>query len=266
MLTARKLVQSKLRDVENSLRGILRGFGLKVGKTTPRTFAARIRELVAGHANLQTIARALLSVRTVLLRELDAFEKQVRCMGARGCKGQAVDVDAGCRADRGAHLCIRHRRSGAVQIVETSRATFRAHAEEVSVRRDRSHRPDQQDRGRLGAHRSLPGRPRHADQASQGLPRAQELGDADRQASRAIARRRWRWRANSRWSCIACSPMRQRLTPPLSPRPWPRQPNEGENSKVFGRVTTPAFPKRSPFAGTMDRSGRHPGCGIRPRH
>jgi transposase len=27
-LTARKLVQSKLRDVENSLRGILCGFGL----------------------------------------------------------------------------------------------------------------------------------------------------------------------------------------------------------------------------------------------
>lgn len=34
MLTARKLVQSKLLDLENSLRGILRGFGLKVGKTT----------------------------------------------------------------------------------------------------------------------------------------------------------------------------------------------------------------------------------------
>jgi len=30
LLTARKLVQSKLHDVENSLRGILRGFGLKV--------------------------------------------------------------------------------------------------------------------------------------------------------------------------------------------------------------------------------------------
>jgi transposase len=28
LLTARKLVQSKLRDMENSLRGILRGFGL----------------------------------------------------------------------------------------------------------------------------------------------------------------------------------------------------------------------------------------------
>jgi transposase len=39
VLTARKLVQSKLRDVENSLRGILRGFGLKVRATTPKRFA-----------------------------------------------------------------------------------------------------------------------------------------------------------------------------------------------------------------------------------
>src|SRR5207302_4120909 len=35
-LTARKLVQSKLRDIENSLRGMLRGVGLKVGATTER--------------------------------------------------------------------------------------------------------------------------------------------------------------------------------------------------------------------------------------
>lgn len=57
MLTARELVQSKLRDVENSLRGILRGFGLKVGKTTSRRFGSRIRELVAGHPNLKTVPR-----------------------------------------------------------------------------------------------------------------------------------------------------------------------------------------------------------------
>src|SRR5579872_1326302 len=53
LLTARKLIQSKLLDVEMSLRGILRGFGLKVGTTTPRRFAARIRELVAGQATLE---------------------------------------------------------------------------------------------------------------------------------------------------------------------------------------------------------------------
>src|ERR1700722_4504316 len=78
MLTARKLVQSKLRDVENHLRGILRGFGLKVGHTTARSFAVRIRELVEGQANLETIAQALLAVHAVLLREFNGFEKRVR--------------------------------------------------------------------------------------------------------------------------------------------------------------------------------------------
>ena len=79
-LTARKLVQSKLRDVENSLRGILRGFGLKVGKTTEREFAGRIRELVADHPCLQSIGDALLSVREALRKEFTAFEKQTRKM------------------------------------------------------------------------------------------------------------------------------------------------------------------------------------------
>jgi transposase len=77
LLTARKLVQSKLLDVENSLRGILRGFGLKVGKTTKQTFAGRIEELVAGHPHLQMIAKAL---RAVLRTEFAAFEKQTRRM------------------------------------------------------------------------------------------------------------------------------------------------------------------------------------------
>ena len=80
VLTARKLVQTKLQDVENSLRGILRGFGLKVGKTTDKSFAGRIQELVKGHPSLETIGEALLSVRSVLLREFNAFEKRVRAM------------------------------------------------------------------------------------------------------------------------------------------------------------------------------------------
>src|SRR5436190_1677751 len=62
LLTARKLVQSKLHDMEMSLRGILRGFGLKVGVTTPRRFAGRIRELVAGHPTLEMITQSLLPV------------------------------------------------------------------------------------------------------------------------------------------------------------------------------------------------------------
>jgi transposase len=78
LLTARKLVQSKLLDIENSLRGILRGFGLKVGKTTAGKFAGRIRELVAGHPMLEKIAKTLLSVRQVLLQEFNTLDKLVR--------------------------------------------------------------------------------------------------------------------------------------------------------------------------------------------
>ena len=80
ILTARKLVETKLHDVEMSLRGILRGFGLKVGKTTPTRFASRIRELVSGHANLQVIADSLLAIHEVSLREFKGFEKRVRTM------------------------------------------------------------------------------------------------------------------------------------------------------------------------------------------
>jgi transposase len=80
LLTARKLVQSKLFDVEMSLRGILRGFGLKVGPATPRRFAGRIKELVAGLATLEVVAAALLAAHAVLLREFAGLEKRVRTM------------------------------------------------------------------------------------------------------------------------------------------------------------------------------------------
>ena len=86
VLTARKLVQSKLLDVENHLRGVLRGFGLKVGKTTNLSFARRVRELAANHASLEMIAEALLSIHAVLLREFKAFEKQVRSMARHDAK------------------------------------------------------------------------------------------------------------------------------------------------------------------------------------
>ena len=80
MLAARKLVDQKLKDVEMSLRGLLRGSGLKVGRTTPTRFADRIKELVSGNATLQIIAESLLAVHQVLLREFKSFEKRVRIM------------------------------------------------------------------------------------------------------------------------------------------------------------------------------------------
>jgi transposase len=80
MLTARKLVQKQLLETESSLRGILRGFGLKVGKTTRVLFEGRIRELIAGDPSLEIVASALLSVRSTLRREFDGFERRLRTM------------------------------------------------------------------------------------------------------------------------------------------------------------------------------------------
>jgi transposase len=80
VLSGRKLLQTKLLDVQNSLRGILRGFGLKVGKTTERSFAGRITELVAGHPGLEAVAKGLLAAHAVLLREFNVLDRQVTKM------------------------------------------------------------------------------------------------------------------------------------------------------------------------------------------
>lgn len=80
VLTARKLLQTKLYDIDSSLRGILRGFGLKVGKTTPRTFSSRVRELVEGHPTLELIAASVLKVRDVLAVEFAGLERRLRAL------------------------------------------------------------------------------------------------------------------------------------------------------------------------------------------
>jgi transposase len=98
ILTTRRFVDSKLHDIEMSLRGILRGFGLKIGKTTPITFAGRVKELVNGHPNLQVVADALLAVREVLLREFRAFEKRVRTMARHDERAKLLMTTTGVGA------------------------------------------------------------------------------------------------------------------------------------------------------------------------
>src|SRR4051812_24615757 len=88
LLVGRKLLQSKLRDVELSIRGILRGFGLKVGEVSKGRFAARIRELVAGQAMLETVTGAMLRAREALLAEFMRLHRRMLAI---------VCADAVCR-------------------------------------------------------------------------------------------------------------------------------------------------------------------------
>src|ERR671932_614758 len=55
LLVGRKQLQAKMRDVELSLRGLLRGFGLKVGEVSKGRFAAPRCALVARHGMLDAI-------------------------------------------------------------------------------------------------------------------------------------------------------------------------------------------------------------------
>jgi transposase len=77
LLVARKQLQHKLTDIELSMRGILRGFGLKVGHVTDKSFETRIRKLVTGHAMLEQIVDAMLAARATLLEQFNKLHKAV---------------------------------------------------------------------------------------------------------------------------------------------------------------------------------------------
>jgi transposase len=88
LLVARKQLLNRVLDIETSIRGILRGFGLKVGAVPRGGFDARIRELAAGQAMLEQIVDAMLAVRTTLRAQFNVLHKAVLAI---------VREDAVCR-------------------------------------------------------------------------------------------------------------------------------------------------------------------------
>jgi transposase len=77
LLTGRKLLLGKLRDIELGIRGLLRGFGLKVGQVSRGRYEARIRELVMGHPMLEPVAAAMLRARASLRAEYGKLHRML---------------------------------------------------------------------------------------------------------------------------------------------------------------------------------------------
>jgi transposase len=88
LLVGRKLLQGKLLDVELSVRGILRGFGLKLGEVSKGRFAARVRELAAGQPTLERVVEPMLRAREALRAEYQVLHRAVLAI---------VREDAVCR-------------------------------------------------------------------------------------------------------------------------------------------------------------------------
>ena len=75
LLTARKLIQCKLLDIESGIRGVLRGFGLKVGAVSRGRFEARILDFAQGHTMLETVIGSMLAARAALQAEFTRLHR-----------------------------------------------------------------------------------------------------------------------------------------------------------------------------------------------
>lgn len=73
LLVSREFFVNKLRDHENEIRGLLRPFGLKVGRVAVREFEARVRTLVDGIPMLELCMDSLLRGRAQMQAQLAAL-------------------------------------------------------------------------------------------------------------------------------------------------------------------------------------------------
>jgi transposase len=77
LLTARKLIQGKLLELESGIRAVMRGFNLKVGPISRGRFETRILELVSGQSMLETVIGSMLSARTALQTEFARLHRSL---------------------------------------------------------------------------------------------------------------------------------------------------------------------------------------------
>jgi transposase len=75
LLRTRKLLKSRLLDVEADLRGVLKNFGLKLGKVTPRDFSGRVRELASFDRFIARIVEPMLAARQAMRTSYDELHR-----------------------------------------------------------------------------------------------------------------------------------------------------------------------------------------------
>ena len=155
VLTARKLVQGKHHDIEMSLRGILRGFGLKVGPTTTRSFEGRVRELVEGHPTLLAIADALLLARATLGEQLGKLQKRLVSLARDDTRARLLMSTPGVGVLVALTYVAAIDDPARFRSSKAAGRTFRPDTQEVSIRRDGRHWADLEDRRRKRAYRAL---------------------------------------------------------------------------------------------------------------
>ena len=78
LLATRKMLQGGAIAIEISRRGLLRGFGLKVGPVSKGLLEARARELAEGNSTLKALVTSMLRGRAALRAELIRIDQRLR--------------------------------------------------------------------------------------------------------------------------------------------------------------------------------------------
>jgi transposase len=79
LLTNRRMLSNQRQAIDNELRGILRNFGLKIGKVGRGRgkFEARVRELLSQAPSLEAMVVPMLTVRAVLVAEFARLHRML---------------------------------------------------------------------------------------------------------------------------------------------------------------------------------------------
>lgn len=103
LLTSRKVLQRRVQDLENDLRGSLRNFGLKVGVVGAAHFDRRLRDLAAADPFAAAVVEPLLEARAMLRLQLVKLHKMLLDLVRDVADGvdRAPGIDCGGRAQDG---------------------------------------------------------------------------------------------------------------------------------------------------------------------
>lgn len=78
LLSSREAIQQAVTNLEPSIRGVLRNFGLKMGHISKRRFEERVQKLAGGNPMLEAAANPIIVARRSLRQELARLEKLLR--------------------------------------------------------------------------------------------------------------------------------------------------------------------------------------------
>ena len=187
LLGARDTLVRRTRDLDNSVRGLLRGFGLRPPRLLRERWSDAVRRLIAAHPMLMAAIDPILAARDKLAEELARLDKLVRDQARDDAVCRRLMTVPGVGAVVALSYVAADRRPGALRQVEGRGACARPHPEPLPIRRDRPARRHHQGRGCPGAGRPVRSGTRDDDPRHPLVP-IESLGDAGGGAPRRQAR------------------------------------------------------------------------------